>query len=65
MNEMDYLMFGAFSYKEEEMPPHLWQYAVRQYNEAWDAYIEAGCPFGEQDEAMLIWFEFEQHTREN
>ncbi len=51
--------------EEDEMPPELWRIAVRQYHKAWDLYVEAGCPFGETDEGMLIWFEFDQHTLEN
>lgn len=47
------------------MSPFLWTMAIRQYHQAWDKYIEAGCPFGETDEAMLIWFEHDQQTRDN
>lgn len=43
----------------------LWRYGLKLYRDAWAAYREAGCPLGEHDEAMLIWFTFDQTTRKN
>jgi len=31
---------------------------MQLYREAWDAYKEANCPYGESDEAMLVWYSF-------
>jgi hypothetical protein len=49
----------------DDLAPELLPYALNQYKRAWDAYVEAGCPFGESDHAMLLWFTFHQHTSEN
>lgn len=45
------------------MPPELRRYLEQLYLHAWSAYAEAGCPFGKDDDGMLIWFEFNQQTR--
>ena len=50
---------------EDAQVARLWRYAFNLYRTTWEAYREAGCPFGERDEAMLIWFTFDQHTRGN
>ena len=50
---------------EDAQVARLWRYGLNLYRTAWEAYRKAGCPFGEHDEAMLIWFTFDQHTREN
>jgi hypothetical protein len=31
---------------------------MRLYFHAWDAYREAGMPFGSSDDAMIIWYTF-------
>lgn len=43
---------------EEQLSPEMQQYAMKLYREAWDAYKEANCPYGESDEAMLVWYSF-------
>lgn len=50
---------------DEVMPMALRRYLEKLYLDAWSAYANAGCPFGMQDEAMLIWFESGQHTGNN
>lgn len=49
----------------EALPPELQRYLEALYLRAWTAYAEAGCPFGTSEDAMLIWFEFDQQTRPN
>ena len=50
---------------EDAQGARLWLYGLKLYRKAWEAYREAGCPFGENDEALLIWFTFDQATRVN
>lgn len=38
------------------------EYALKIYREAWDAYKDAHCPYGETDEAMLVWYSFRTST---
>lgn len=35
-----------------------WALGMRLYCQAWDAYREAGTPFGSSDDAMIIWYTF-------
>ncbi len=50
--------FGPHVERSDDLPGVLHTYGRRLYCEAWTAYAEAGCPFGETDEAMLVWFTF-------
>lgn len=50
--------FGASSNPEDNIPDEVWDYGMKVYTRAWEEYLEAGCPFGETDEAMLVWFSF-------
>jgi len=55
------LPFGnARPRKEEKLDPEMREYALKIYREAWDAYNAAGCPYGETDEAMLVWYSFRE-----
>lgn len=54
-----------FNLPDETMPPALRRYLEKLYLDAWSAYAGAGCPFGLEDDAMLIWFEFNQQTQNN
>lgn len=29
---------------------------MKLYRQAWEAYREVDCPYGETDEAMLVWY---------
>ena len=40
------------------------QCARNLYRQAWSAYRTVGCPYGETDEAMLVWYSF-QHNPDN
>lgn len=40
------------------MSESTWAVGMRLYCQAWDAYREAGMPFGSSDEAMIIWYTF-------
>lgn len=40
------------------MPESTWALGMRLYCQAWDAYREAGMPFGSSDDAMIVWYTF-------
>ncbi len=40
------------------MSESTWAVGMRLYCQAWDAYREAGMPFGSSDDAMIIWYTF-------
>jgi hypothetical protein len=44
------------------LPPDLRDTGLQLYRQAWDAYREAGCPYGESDEAMLVWYSFQEEN---
>ncbi len=48
-----------------ELPPVLQHYVLALYHRVWAAYCKAGCPFGETDTAMLLWFEFRSYATTN
>lgn len=58
---MRYLPFGkrATSNMELGVPDELQGYCLDLYERTRKAYEEAGCPLGESDEAMLVWFTFD------
>lgn len=60
----NYLPFGnrALSNMSLNVPAELRDYCVDLYRETRIAYEEAGCPLGESDEAMLIWFTFDHQA---
>lgn len=45
--------------------PYLRRIITEFYRTALEDYENAGCPFGEHVDAMLVWFEFGQETRRN
>jgi hypothetical protein len=58
---MRYLPFGEriTSNMEFGVPDELQGYCRDLYERTRHAYEEVGCPLGESDEAMLIWFTFD------
>lgn len=50
---------------DEKLSPEMQQYAMKLYREAWDAYQKANCPYGESDEAMLVWYSFRTEKEES
>ena len=40
----------------DDLSPLMQRYAFRLYEEAWEDYRAAGCPYGESDDAMLVWY---------
>ncbi len=58
------LRFGPGVAADLDLPEALHGYARRLYADAWEAYAEAGCPLGETDEALLVWFTFQQAPEE-
>lgn len=37
--------------------------ALQLYHQAWKVYRRAGCPYGETDEAMHIWYSLRDSER--
>jgi hypothetical protein len=52
------LNIDADPHARDTMSPELWQFGLQLYKKAWGEYLEAGCPFGESDEALLVWYTF-------
>jgi len=50
------LPFGTNAPETDELSPLMKRYAVHLYEEAWDEYRDAGCPYGKSDDAMLVWY---------
>lgn len=61
---MRYLPFGerVTANMETNVPTELRDYCHDLYQETREAYEEVGCPLGDSDEAMLIWFTFEHQA---
>ena len=57
---MRYLPFGerATSNMSFDVPSELQGYCQDLYQRTRQAYEDAGCPLGDSDEAMLVWFTF-------
>jgi hypothetical protein len=49
----------------EDFPEPLRLYVELLYADAWHAYRDAGVPFGRSDVGMMLWFNYDQHTRRN
>lgn len=58
---MRYLPFGERATSETELgvPDELQSYCLDLYRRTRRAYENVGCPLGESDEAMLVWFTFD------
>jgi hypothetical protein len=50
------LPIGANAPETDELSPLMQRYAFHLYREAWEDYRAAGCPYGENDDAMLVWY---------
>ena len=55
-NEQSFLPLGTDKSGPADLPPELQQYALTLYREAWADYRAVGCPYGETDDAMLVWY---------
>ncbi len=53
---LSFLPIGPKANGISELPPGLQDCARSLYRQAWRDYRQAGCPYGETDEAMLIWY---------
>lgn len=58
------MQFGPHAADATDLPDVLQAYGDRLYLEAWAAYLKAGCPLGDSDLAMLVWYTFEEPTSE-
>lgn len=50
------LPLGKAETTPSEISPGLRPCAHQLYSQAWEKYRTAGCPFGETEDAMLIWY---------
>lgn len=50
------LPLGPSNSGDRELPPLLRHVGEQLYQQAWTAYREVGCPYGETDEAMRVWY---------
>ena len=57
------LPFGSQS-DSPELSPALEQCAMTLYRQAWRAYRTVDCPYGETDEAMLVWYAFQDNPKQ-
>ena len=66
-----FLPFGSFANSDSEEPsiddlPAKLRRAGRDvYRRGWDEYRKADCPFGSEDEAMLVWFSFSRGSSQS
>ena len=57
--------FNRESSTQRGNTPHLRRFLTTFFRTALEEYREAGCPFGKNVDAMLIWFEYNQKTTDN
>lgn len=50
------LPVGTSESPSTDLPPSLELRALQLYHQAWRDYRQVGCPYGETDEAMLVWY---------
>lgn len=62
-HDSSFLPFGPHS-DSMELSPTLEQCAMNIYRQAWRDYRTVDCPYGETDEAMLVWYTFQNHTEQ-
>lgn len=55
-NDLSLLPLGPAKSSDSELPPPLRRCGFKLYKQAWSAYQKAGCPYGETDKAMLVWY---------
>lgn len=48
--------------ENDDLSPEVLRCGLQLYRRAWDAYEEAGCPYGQTDEAMLVWYSFNESS---
>lgn len=48
----------------ENLAPQLREAGRHAYRQAWEEYQKAGCPFGQGDRAMIVWFSFNGGQRQ-
>jgi len=57
--------FDRQSSTQRANTPYLRKFLTSFFKTALEEYREAGCPFGKNVDAMLIWFEYNQKTTDN
>jgi hypothetical protein len=60
LHDPSLLPFGSQD-ESAELPPALERCALNLYRQAWRAYRTVDCPYGETDEAMLVWYTFQDN----
>lgn len=62
MKYLFHTSFGKGDKASTELAPELQQYGLRLYIDAWASYVDAGSPLGETENAMYIWYVFNQQS---
>jgi len=55
-NDLSLLPLGPDYTDDTTLSPAMQQCARTLYRQAWRDYREVGCPYGETDEAMFVWY---------
>jgi hypothetical protein len=55
-NAFSLLPIGADDPEGPKLSPAMQQCALNLYRQAWEDYRKIDCPYGETDEAMLVWY---------
>ena len=50
------LPIGTNEPDSDDLHPVMQKYALHLYREAWEDYRAVGCPYGESDDALLVWY---------
>lgn len=59
LDDNSFLPFGPVAGSASgDLSPELRRVGHQLYRQEWTAYREAGCPFGTEDAAMLVWMSF-------
>lgn len=55
-NDSPLLPLGSDASTSADLSPAMQQCALNLYRQAWEAYRTVGCPYGDTDKAMLVWY---------
>lgn len=58
-HDFSLLPFGEKNHSTD-LSPAMQQCALNLYRKAWADYQAVGCPYGDTDEAMLVWYSFQE-----
>lgn len=55
-DKLSLLPIGRGTPESTTLAPIVRLRALQLYQQAWEAYRQVGCPYGETDDAMLVWY---------